>query len=100
MKQTGDIGFSASDAKELKILDRTIKIDVLNDDMTLEADTKLVEGALESMKLSGGTGVDSPRVTRNEVRTAQIENSETHVSGVDFVPQLGDEVGVCRSRHC
>ena len=53
VKQTGHIGFSASDAKELKILNRTIKIDVLNDEMTLEADTKLVENALESMKLNG-----------------------------------------------
>ena len=52
MKQTGHIGFSLSDAKELKIFNRTIKIDVLNDEMTLEADTKLVEGALESMKFT------------------------------------------------
>ena len=43
VKQTGHVGFSASDAKELKILDRTIKVDVLNDEVTLEADTKLVE---------------------------------------------------------
>ena len=50
VKQTGHIGFVASDKKELKILNRTIKIDVLNDEMTLEADTKLVENALESMK--------------------------------------------------
>ena len=35
VKQTGHIGFSASDAKELKIVNRTIKIDVLNDEMTL-----------------------------------------------------------------
>ena len=52
VKQTGDIGFSLSDAKELKIFNRTIKIDVLNDEMTLEADTRLVEGALESMKFT------------------------------------------------
>ena len=90
MKQTGHIGFGANDKKELKILDRTIKIDVLNDEMTLEADTKLVEGALESMKVNGAKGVDSPRFRRPEEQTA-------HVSGVDFVPQLGDEVGVCRS---
>ena len=37
VKRTRHIGFSASDAKELKILNRTIKIDVLNDEMTLEA---------------------------------------------------------------
>ena len=65
-----------SDEKELKILNRTIKIDVLNDEMTLEADTKLVENALESMKLNGAKGVDSPRVRRNEEQTAQIESSE------------------------
>ena len=53
VKQTGHIGFGANDEKELKILNRTIKIDVLNDEMTLEADTKLVENALESMKLNG-----------------------------------------------
>ena len=53
MKQTRHIGFSASDAKELKILNRTIKIHVLNDEMTLEADTKLVKVALETMKLVG-----------------------------------------------
>ena len=44
--------------------------------MTFEVDTKLVEGALESMKLTGAEGVDSPRVRRNEEQTAQIENSE------------------------
>ena len=44
--------------------------------MTLEADTKLVENALESMKLNGAKGVDSPRVRRKEEQTAQIENSE------------------------
>ena len=76
MKQTGHIGFSASDAKELKILSRTINIDVLNDEMTLEADTKPVENALESMKLDGAKGVDSPSVRRNEEQTAQIESSE------------------------
>ena len=76
MKQTGHIGFGASDKKELKILNRTIKIDVLNDEMTLEADTKLVENSLESMKLIDAKGVDSPRVRRTEELTAQIENSE------------------------
>ena len=45
VKQTGHIGFGANDKKELKILNRTIKIDVLNDEMTLEADTKLVVNA-------------------------------------------------------
>ena len=50
VKQTGHIGFGANNKKELKILNRTIKIDVLNDEMTFEADTKLVENALESMK--------------------------------------------------
>ena len=76
VKQTGHIGFGLNDEKELKILNRTIKIDVLNDEMTLEADTKLVENALESMKLNGAKGVDSPRVRRNEEQTAHIENSE------------------------
>ena len=76
VKQTSHIGFGVYDEKELKILNRTIKIDVLNDEMTLEADTKLVEGALESMKLTCAKGVDSPRVRRNEEQTAQIENSE------------------------
>ena len=52
VKQTGHIGFSASDAKELKILNRTIKIDVLNDEMTLEADTNLVEGASERRRFA------------------------------------------------
>ena len=58
-KQSGHVGFSASDAKELKILNRKIKIDVLNDEMTLEADTRLVRDALETMKLVGARGVDS-----------------------------------------
>ena len=44
--------------------------------MTLEADTKLVEFALKSMKLIDAKGVDSPRVRKNEEQTAQIENSE------------------------
>ena len=97
VKQTSHIGFGASDKKELKILNRTIKTEVLNDEMTLEADTILVEGALESMKLNGEKGVDSPRVRKND--STDREFRETHVSGVDFVPQLGDEVGVCRSRQ-
>ena len=47
MKQTGHVGiFFASDAKELKILNRTIRVDVQKDEMTLEADTKLVQEAL------------------------------------------------------
>ena len=75
VKQTGHIGFSASNAKALKILNRTVKVDVLNDEMTMEADTKLVRDALETMKL-GAEGVDSPRVTRNDKPTAQIESSE------------------------
>ena len=73
VKQTGHIGFGVNDEKELKILNRTIKIDVLNDEMT---DTKLVENVLESMKLTGAKGVDSPRVRRIVEQTAQIENSE------------------------
>ena len=72
VKQTGHIGFGACDKNELKILNRTIKIDVMNDEMTLEADTKLVEGALESMKLTGAKGVDSPRVRRNEEHRSRI----------------------------
>ena len=89
VKQTGHMGFGASDKKELKILNRIIKFDVLIDEMTLEADTKLVEGALESMKLTGAKGVDSPRVRKTEEQTAQIENSE----------KLTSAVGVCRSRQ-
>ena len=61
VKQTGHIGFGLNDKKELKILNRTITINVLNDEMTLGADTKLVKDALESMKLNGAKGVDSPR---------------------------------------
>ena len=44
--------------------------------MTLEADAKLVKNALESMKLNGAKGVDSPRVKRNEEQSTQVENSE------------------------
>ena len=43
VKQTRHIEFSAEDAKELQILNRTIKMDVQNEEMSLEADTKLVE---------------------------------------------------------
>ena len=80
VKQTGHIGFSASNAKELKILNRAIKIDALNDEMTLEADTKLVEDVLETMKLIGAKGVDSPRVRQNEEQTIQIESSKNLTS--------------------
>ena len=66
----------------------------------LEADTKLVENALESMKLNGAKGVDSPRVRRNEEQTAQIENSEKQTSAVSTLYRsFGDEVGVCCSRQ-
>ena len=84
VKQTWHIGFSASDAKELKILNRTTKIDALNYEMTLEVDTKLVKDAVETMKLVGAKGVVSTRV---------------RIRGVDFVQQLSNEVGVCRSRQ-
>ena len=76
MKQTEHIGFPAEDAKELKILNRTIQLDVQNDETTSEADTKLVEDALETMKRVDAEGVESPRVRRTEEQTAQIENSE------------------------
>ena len=75
VKQTGHIGFSASDTKELKILNRTIRIDVLNEEMTVEADKKIVKDVLETVQLVGGKGVDSPRVTRNEEQTAQHERA-------------------------
>ena len=45
VKQTGHIGFGARDAKELKILNRKIKIDVLNGEITLEDVTKLFKDA-------------------------------------------------------
>ena len=48
--------------------------------MTLEADTKLVEDALETMKLIGAKGVDSPRVRKNEEQTIQIESSKNLTS--------------------
>ena len=76
MKQTRHIGFVASDKKDLKIVNRTIKIDTLNDEMTLEADTKLVEGAFESHEVYGCKWCRSPRIRKNEEHTAQIENSE------------------------
>ena len=44
--------------------------------MTLEADTKLVRDAFETLKFIGAKGVDSPRVRRNEEQTAQVESSE------------------------
>ena len=44
--------------------------------MTLEADTKLVKDALETMMLLGAKGVDSPRGRRNEEQTTQIESSD------------------------
>ena len=110
VKQTGHIEFSASDAKELKILNRRIKIDALNDEMTLEADTKLVEGVLESMKLTGANGVDSPRVVRrNEEQTAQIENSKKLTSAEltlyrSFVMKLAyvaqDRVDIAEAVKC
>ena len=49
-------------------MNRTMKIDVLDDEMTLEADTKLVK------RCFGDHEVDWCR--RNEEQTAQIENSE------------------------
>ena len=65
MKQTGHIGYGANDKKELKILNRTIKIE-----------RYLLRVLLESMQLNGAKSVDSPRVRRTEEQTAQIENSE------------------------
>ena len=74
--QTVHIGFFAGDAKDLKILNRTIKIHVRHDEVTLEADTKLVEDALNTVKLVGAKGVDSPRVRRNEEQPRKMESSE------------------------
>ena len=94
---------------ELKILNRTIKIYVLNDEMTLEADTRLVENALESMKLKGAKGVDSRRVRRTEEQTAQIENSEKLTSAEStlyrsLVMKLAnvaqDRVGIAEAVKC
>ena len=90
VKQTGHMGVNHE--KVLKILNRTIKIDTLNDEMTLEADTKLAENALESMILNGAKSVVS-REMKSKQHTSTFR--ETQISGVDFVSQFGDEVGVC-----
>ena len=88
VKQSGHMGFGTSDKKELKILSRTIKIDVLNDETSLEADAKLVEEAVKSMHLhKSAKGVDSPRVRKNEEQTAQIENSEKLTSEESTLPR-------------
>ena len=73
---------------------------MLNDETTLEAETKFVEDALESMMSTGAKCFESPRVRISEEQKAQIENSEKLTSAEStLVPQLGDEVGVCRSRQ-
>ena len=88
--------------KKLKILNRTIKIDLLNDETTLEADTKLVENALENMKLKGAKGVDSPRVRRNEEQTAQIEKESTlHCSLVMKLAYVAqDRIDIAEAVKC
>ena len=75
-KRTRDIGVSAQDTKELKILNLSIKIDVQNVEMTFEVRRELVEDALKSMKLVGSKGVDAPRVSRYAEQTARVERSE------------------------
>ena len=51
-KQTRHMKFSAEVAQVLKILSRAINIAVRNDETTLEVHTKVVEEALEIMKLT------------------------------------------------
>ena len=81
-------------------MNRTIKIDVLNDEMTVEADTKLVENALESMKLIDAKGVDSTRVRKNEELTAQIDNSEMLTSTESTLYRcLVVKLALCRLRQ-
>ena len=89
VKQTGHIGFGVNDEKELKILNRTIKIDVLNDEMTLEADTKLVKDALETMHVSGGmkSKEHRSRIPRNshmriEVCTTNVGSNVAGANGL------------------
>ena len=104
VKQTGNIGFSASDAKELakelEIVNRTVKIDMLNDEMTLEAETKFLKDALESMMLIGAKGVDSPRVKSNDEQTAQIESTlyRSLVMMLAYVTQ--DRVDIAEAVKC
>ena len=57
MKDTGLIGVSTEDAKELDILNRTIKIGAQNDETTLKADRKLVEDDLKTVGLVGAEGL-------------------------------------------
>ena len=65
--------------------------------MTLEVDTKLVEDALETVKLVGAKG-RRIATCREEWRTNSTDRElrETHASRVEFASQFGDEVGVCR----
>ena len=68
--------------------------------MTLDVDTKLVVDALKSMKLGGAKGVDAPSVRRKrKTISTDGELPEAHASRIDFVPQLCNEVGACRSRQ-
>ena len=75
-KQTRHMKFSAEVAQVLKILSRAINIAVRNVETTLEVHTKVVEEALEIMKLTSAKSVDSLRVKRTEEQTVQIENTE------------------------
>ena len=75
-KQTRHMKFSSEVAQVLKILNRAINIAVRNVETTLEVHTKVVEEALEIMKLTSAESVASLRVKRTEEQTVQIENTE------------------------
>ena len=74
VKETGRIGFSPGAGKELVILNRTVRVDAENDEMTLEPDARLITQAIEDLKLERANGVDTPRIRRNEMQTAEMES--------------------------
>ena len=76
VKQTGHNGFADDCGKELKILNRSVRIDVEKDELLLEADPSLAKKIIDDLGLTRAKGVDTPRIKRSQEQVEACEASD------------------------
>ena len=76
VRKTGHIGFDDDVGKEFKLLNRTVRVDVANDRMEVEADEKHVQMLLHDLELQNAKTVATPRIGLNAQKCAEAEASD------------------------
>ena len=76
IRQTGLIGFAPELGKELKVLNRTVRLDADNVVAVIEADRKHVKMLVEELGISGGRSPKTPSVKLTDAQNIAADESE------------------------